>query len=115
MNDDEDPQSHQLQSGPSLVSKRKRPSSSRTSALYNGAALTSLSKNPATPRFEVLKSAFRPPVRLVTAKYNWSRDVEMVVCNFTRTSSRYTQEGPRSGQVEMEVLKKRDVIEVKFR
>ena len=36
----------------------------------------------------------------------------MVVCNFTRTSASYIREGPRSGQVEMEVSMKREVIEL---
>lgn len=112
MNDEDELESRQLQSGPSLASKRKRPTSSSTSGTYNGIAMNSLTKSLAAPHLEVLRSAFKPPARSAAAKYKWSRDVEMVVCNFTRSSAHYIQEGPSSGQVAMEVLKKREVIEI---
>ncbi|PPQ94491.1 hypothetical protein CVT25_013803 [Psilocybe cyanescens] len=113
MDDDDKLESRQLQSsGLSLASKRKRPSS-RTSTSYESAALSSLAKlKSSTPRREVLKSAFRPPTRPIIPRSNWSRDVEMVICNFTRTSAHYIQEEPNSGQVAMEASKKREVIEV---
>lgn len=111
-NDNDELESHQLQSRLSLVSKRKRLESSSVSTTYNSAALSGLTKSSAAPRYEVLKSAYRPPVRPVAAKFNWSRDVEMVICNFTRTTARYIQEGPDSGQVVMEASRKREVIEV---
>ncbi|EDR02755.1 uncharacterized protein LACBIDRAFT_332022 [Laccaria bicolor S238N-H82] len=97
-NDNDELESHQLQSRLSLVSKRKRLESSSVSTTYNSAALSGLTKSSAAPRYEVLKSAYRPPVRPVAAKFNWSRDVEM--------------EGPDSGQVVMEASRKREVIEV---
>lgn len=94
------------------MSKRKRSHSSSAPTSYNSAALSSQTRRLGRPHLEVLKSAFRPPARPVTVRSQWSRDVETVVCNFTRTSAQFIQDGPNSGQVAMDPSRKHETIEV---
>jgi hypothetical protein len=69
-------------------------------------AATTLNSRPT-----VLRSAFRPPQRLVRME-KWSRNPKTVECNFKQITAKFILEGPLSGQVSTEVSTKREVITV---
>lgn len=100
LSDDDD-----IKSYSNVASSKRKRESKRASSARKSARQLELEDEELT-----IRSAFRQPSKPRAQSTSWSRNPDMEVCNFTRTTATFNTSGPFAGQVTTQNSTIREVI-----